>query len=79
MSAQTEVVLRINHFLGTNEFGLDVVAHNDLGQAFKVSRCAYCISKFTVIHDGGLETDITEMKNWIQQRFGTTNITEMTT
>ena len=59
MSAQTEVVLRINHFLGTNEFGLDVVAHNDLGQAFKVSRCAYYISKFTVIHDGGLETDIT--------------------
>ena len=59
LGAQTDVILRINHFLGVNEFNLDELAHNDLGQEFKVSRCVYYISKFTVIHDGGLETDIT--------------------
>ncbi|MCH2234395.1 MAG: T9SS type A sorting domain-containing protein [Crocinitomicaceae bacterium] len=58
LNAQTDVVLRINHFLGTNVFALDDITSNNLGNQFKVTRCEYYVSSLTLIHDGGTETAI---------------------
>ena len=55
-NAQIDVVLKINHKLDLETFAYDAVAKNNLGQDFKASRLEYYISKFSIIHDGGIET-----------------------
>jgi hypothetical protein len=57
-NAQNDVILRINHKLDLETFALDAVAQNNLGNSFKATRLEYYISKFTIIHDGGVETII---------------------
>lgn len=59
--AQTSVELHITHMLGgTTLFNKDVVAANDLGDQFKVTRLQYYISKISITHDGGTVTDIAD-------------------
>jgi len=58
LSAQTEVELKINHKLGTEDFELDAVGMNNLGHEFKTSRLEYYLTRITIIHDGGTETAV---------------------
>ncbi|MDA7803986.1 T9SS type A sorting domain-containing protein [Crocinitomix sp.] len=55
---QTDVVLKLNHKLGTEDFMLDQVAKNNLGHEYKTTRLEYYVSKITIVHDGGMETDV---------------------
>ncbi|MCG8575021.1 MAG: T9SS type A sorting domain-containing protein [Flavobacteriales bacterium] len=56
--AQTDVSLKINHKLGTEDFALDAVGTNNLGQEFKASRLEYYLTRVTIVHDGGTETAV---------------------
>jgi hypothetical protein len=55
--AQSTVQLNINHFMGQETFTPTAVGENNLGNEFKVGRLQYFISKITLIHDGGNETN----------------------
>ena len=57
---QTNVALKINHKLGVNDFGLGAVGSNNLGQEFKATRLEYYVTRITVVHDGGIETEISD-------------------
>ena len=61
--AQTDVYLKINHFLGTSPFSFNHLATNNLGNEFTVSRLEYYISEITLNHDGGQQTHIDDL--WI--------------
>jgi hypothetical protein len=52
-TSQTDVTLVIDHKLGSNDFQMDQVAQNNLGNDFKLTRMQYYITRFSVIHDGG--------------------------
>ncbi len=44
--------------LGTNTFAFNQAASNDLGNNFSITRVDYYLSKFTIIHDGGMQTAV---------------------
>jgi hypothetical protein len=54
---QSAVILKLNHKFGMAPFELDAVATNNLGHQFKATRLEYYVTKITVVHDGGMETD----------------------
>lgn len=56
LNAQVDFTLKINHRLGLADFALDQIAENNLGQSYKTSRLEYYISRFSIVHDGGIET-----------------------
>jgi len=56
--AQTDVALKINHKLGTENFEYGAVATNNLGHEFKAIRLEYYLTKITIVHDGGTETAV---------------------
>ncbi len=56
--SQTDITLKINHRLDLADFALDMPAVNNLGQSYKTNRLEYYISKFIIIHDGGIETAV---------------------
>lgn len=56
--AQNAVRLNINHELGTAPFALNTAAQNNIGHDFKLTRLEYYLSQFTIVHDGGQETNI---------------------
>ena len=56
--SQNMVKLNINHQLGSVPFALNTGAQNNLGDDFNISRLEYYLSQFTVVHDGGIETEI---------------------
>ena len=58
--AQTNVSLKINHFLGAQPFALQTGAVNNLGNDFNVSRLQYYISSIELVHDGGTITPVTD-------------------
>ena len=58
MWAQTDVSLQIHHKLATEPFMLGATAENNLGDAFQATRLEYYISQFSIIHDGGIVTDV---------------------
>jgi len=58
VSAQQNVVLRIEHFLGGVPYAGNVTALNSLDEDFRASRMEYYLSEFTLIHDGGQETNV---------------------
>ncbi len=57
-SAQTDVTLKINHKLGTENFEYGAIGTNNLGHSFKTNRLEYYLSRITIIHDGGTETAV---------------------
>ncbi|MBT8327797.1 MAG: T9SS type A sorting domain-containing protein [Bacteroidia bacterium] len=56
-SAQTDVKLTINHFLGSSDFAFNSDAQNDMGDDFKLQRMEYYISEISITHDGGMVTN----------------------
>lgn len=56
--AQSDVTLKINHKLGVDDFMLDAIGTNNLGQNFKATRLEYYLSRITIVHDGGTETAV---------------------
>ena len=52
------ILLRINHELGTTPFALNTGAKNNLNDDFNISRLEYYLSQFTIVHDGGMETNM---------------------
>lgn len=54
--AQNTVKLNINHELGNLPFALNTGAQNNLGHDFNLNRMEYYLSQFTIVHDGGQET-----------------------
>lgn len=59
--AQQEIKLNINHMLGEQVFQTDVISENNIGQAFNAYRMQYYLSGFRIIHDGGQETELTDI------------------
>jgi hypothetical protein len=56
MMAQKNVSVNINHELAGSPFALNQATQNNIGHLFKVTRLQYYITRFTILHDGGLET-----------------------
>ncbi len=63
INAQNSISLKINHKLANADFTMNQGATNNLGDDFNVNRLEYYISEISVVHDGGLETDIDDL--WI--------------
>lgn len=57
--AQTDVYLKIDHFLNGQAFALNTAGTNNLGNDFKINRLEYYISQVNIIHDGGQVTPAT--------------------
>jgi hypothetical protein len=58
LSAQKNITLKINHFLGNTAFAFNQTATNNLGNDFQVTRLQYYISEITLYHDN-TTTEIT--------------------
>jgi hypothetical protein len=58
VNAQMDVELKINHKLGVEDFMLDAVGTNNLGNEFKATRLEYYVTRITIVHDGGTETAV---------------------
>jgi hypothetical protein len=58
ISAQQDVYLTINHNLADESFAFNQASTNNLGHNFSITRVDYYMSKFTIIHDGGMETEV---------------------
>lgn len=81
---QTEVTLVIDHKLGSNDFQMNQVAQNNLGNDFKLTRMQYYITRFSVIHDGGqiLAVDdnviaLVSAENYTSIPLGSLNVTSI--
>lgn len=59
--AQQEIKLNINHFLGQQEFQMNMASVNNIGQTFDVTRIQYYLSSIKIIHDGGQETALPDV------------------
>ncbi len=57
-NAQVDVALKINHKLDSEPFALETIAPNNLEQDYTGTRLEYYISKFSIVHDGGTETEV---------------------
>lgn len=58
--SQVETELRIYHKMGSVPYQWNAPFVNNLGESFKVTRLQYYVTKFTVVHDGGQETVVSE-------------------
>jgi hypothetical protein len=56
--AQSSVQLNIDHKLGDEIFTFNTTTTNNLGNPFNVNRLDYYISEISIIHDGGIETQV---------------------
>ena len=61
VSAQKDVKLTINHFLGSSPFAFNSEVANDVGDKIKLQRLEYYISGLSITHDGGIVTDISDV------------------
>lgn len=61
--AQTNVLIKINHKLGSQSFSYNQNATNNQGDAFQVTRLEYYISEIKLTYDGGVDTIIKDL--WI--------------
>lgn len=61
ITAQKNVILEINHFLGENSFNFSQMDANNMDHNFEVTRLQYYLSEIAVIHDGGQETMIQDL------------------
>ena len=53
VNGQTDVELRINHKLGSNDFAYNAPSTNNLDHDFNINRLEYYIAEIEVTHDGG--------------------------
>lgn len=83
LAAQTDVILNINHKLGAADFEMDMAASNNMNHPFNVKRLQYYISQITIVHDGGLETPMTDVyiladaANALSENLGNYNVTNV--
>lgn len=56
--AQTPVNLNIYHKLGAADFAFNQPSQNNISNDFKLTRMEYYMTKFTIIHDGGMLTAV---------------------
>lgn len=56
--AQTSVGLRIDHKAGQSEFDVSNPVVTTMGESVYIDRLEYYLSSFTLVHDGGQETQI---------------------
>lgn len=82
--AQQDVYLHINHMLDTEQFAFNQASVNDLGHDFSIDRIDYYLSKLTIIHDGGMETEVSgdlyilaKGNANVAQLLGNLNVTEV--
>jgi len=81
--AQTDVYLNINHLLGNQQFTTQTTATNNLGNQFIVTRLQYYIAEIVLIHDGGMQTPVTDKyilvnaKDSTNELLGNFNITSL--
>lgn len=61
INAQKNVILKINHKLGDSTFALNKASQNNLSKDFKITRVDYYMSKISIIHDGGMITNVPKM------------------
>ena len=64
--AQSDVYLNINHKLGAEDFEFNMASENNLNNDFNVDRIEYYISNIKVVHDGGMETEITDVHHLVK-------------
>lgn len=60
---QSDVYLQVHHFFGTAPFSLNTAATNNLGHQFSLTRLEYYLAEITLVHDGGMETEV--QNKWI--------------
>lgn len=60
-NAQSSINLQINHFLNSEKFENQVNTTNDLGNDFMVDRLEYYLSGFSIVHDGGVVTEVEDL------------------
>ena len=58
LQAQSELSIKINHFLGEEPFSLDLISSNNLNQNYILNRLEYYISEIEIIHDNGTSTSL---------------------
>ena len=58
---QKNTYLKINHFLGDEQFAIGKNAGNNLGNQFNFSRLDYFISGIKLHHDGGEIHDLSDV------------------
>ena len=56
--AQKNVILTVQHKLGDSNFSYSTTNSNDVGSTFRFNRVEYYMSGFSIIHDGGIETQV---------------------
>lgn len=71
--SQNMLKLNINHKLGALPFTFNTGAQNNLGDDFNITRLEYYLSGFTIVHDGGIETNISNVYVLVDA-LATTNI-----
>lgn len=58
LMAQNNIQLQINHLLGDADFEMGMAAKNNIDNDFNVTRLEYYISEISLVHDGGLITNL---------------------
>ena len=56
--SQNNIKLNIHHKLGSADFQFNSIVSNNLGHSFKLTRLQYYLTKFSLVHDGGQLTEI---------------------
>jgi len=83
MQAQSDVYLKIDHFLGASSFALNTTATNNIGNEFKVTRLEYYIAEIKIVHDGGQVTAVpnkwilVNATSGVNELLGSFNITNL--
>ena len=60
INAQVNTSIRIYHMLGTQLFQMNSATQNNLTQDYKITRLQYYMTKFSVVHDGGQVTAVSD-------------------
>lgn len=59
-TAQTDVILNINHMFGDNPYEYNTPVTVEDGYEMKVTRLEYYLGNFVITHDGGQELDLSD-------------------
>lgn len=70
LSAQSKVVIQLNHLLDGEVFEMNKASVNDIGNDFMIDRCEYYLSSFSITHDGGQVIEIADKYELIDLKGG---------
>lgn len=60
MLGQKDIHFQLNHIIDGEEFALNKEGVSDLNQVYQFTRVDYYLSGFVIIHDGGMETPVSD-------------------